>query len=107
MGIVNGRDDAGEVRDEFGVVHAHTYERLHLRCGERLERFVVVPLVGAAGYPYGWTRHAVERIPGRIHVGGLRVVDVLHAVYRTRGFHAVFDALEIMQYAFCESRFHT
>ena len=88
-----------ELFDQLGVVRAHADERMYLRTGESLQRFVVVAFVRAPGDPYHGACHAFERIVYRVDIGGLGIVDPQYAVGFPDGFEAVADGGEAVDRA--------
>ena len=85
---------------ELGIVDAEANEGLHAVAGQVEQAGVVVALVGAAGNPDYRLVHAIERVPGRFHVGGLAVVDEAHARPLAYHLQAVVGVLERGQTGF-------
>ena len=56
-----------------------------------------IPFVFPSQNQYRGRFHALQRIPAGIHVGGLGIVDIIHATHTHHFLQAVFHALEITQ----------
>ncbi len=67
---------------------------MHLLAGESLQRLVVVALVGTAGNPHHGALHALQGVPHRVDVGGLRVVDPEHAAALGHRLEPVLHGVE-------------
>ena len=66
---------------EFAVVLSHAYDGLDLFFHEVFKHFVVVALVSSSDNPYDRSRLTFERIPGCVHIGRFRVIDIKHSSY--------------------------
>ena len=99
-GVGVGNDDAvfgcqsveGSV--ELGVVGAEVDDGAALLADERIERRVVVALVGAAHDEDDGRRHGVEGHLAGVDIRRLRVVDVVDAAFLARALEAVLNAGE-------------
>lgn len=96
VGFNDQRNHVFESLYDLFVVNPHTYNRFHTLFNQVVQQRVVVPFVRTAQNQYSGFVHALQRIPGAIHIGGLAVVDELNAPYHCYKFHPVFQAMEIL-----------
>ena len=78
-------------------MESHADEHLHLVFYKLVKRLVVVALVLSACNPDYRCCHALQSVPGRVHVGGLGVVDVHYALDAHHFFQPVLHSLEVHQ----------
>ena len=117
MSVAYGYAHLAEEFVQLGVVGTEEYECATLLLYEFLYLVVVVALVLATDDEHGRGLHAFERIPACVDVGGLRVVDILHAshlayllqtvlhtgeVAETLAYHGVLDAADVACNTCCQ-----
>ena len=86
--------DAGKCGVDLSVVDSEADDGLDLFTDEVLQDGVVVALVLAADNPDDGFGLAFERVPRRVDIGGLGVVDVEHVFDAQDRLQAVLDGLE-------------
>ncbi len=89
-----GAHDVFEGGVEFFVIDPQAHDGLDFFPHQVGQDAVVVSLVGAAGNPHNGFALAFQGVPGRIHVGGLGIVDIQHVADAQNGLQPVFDGLE-------------
>ena len=58
---------------------------------------VIVTFILSSQYKDSWRSHTFEGIPASVHVSGLRIVDILHAVHHSHFLQSVLHSGEIAQ----------
>ena len=61
---------------QLPVIHPHTNQHFHLLFHQRKQDTVIVSLIRSSGNPNHRSRHAVQSIPGRIHIRRLGIIDI-------------------------------
>ena len=79
------------------VVYSETYDGLDFALYQLVEYAVVVALVLAADYLYYRLGLALERIPCRIHIRCLGIIDVQYPAYAQYRFETVLDRRETLE----------
>ena len=97
IGLSDQVDRILEAGNESVVVLTQTDQCLHLFFSDRNKFRVVVALVHTARDPDGLAAHAFQCELGAVHIGGFRVVDVLHTVDAQNAFKTMGQALKIRE----------
>ena len=79
------------------VVYSETYDGLDFALYQFVEYAVVVALVLAADYPYYRLGLALERVPCRIYIRCLGIIDVQYPAYAQYRFETVLDRRETLE----------
>lgn len=79
------------------VVYSETYDGLDFALYQFVEYAVVVALVLAADYPYYGFGLALERVPCRIYIRCLGIIDVQYPAYAQYRFETVLDREKLLR----------
>ena len=89
--IGHGYTVGGKVVHYFLVVQSHGHDVMDFFFDQGQDLAVIIAFVLAAEYEHRGRGHGYQRIICRIDVGGLGVVDVMHAIDGGNVFQTVLD----------------
>ena len=95
IGIHNCINGFVKIFVQLGIVLAQADQRPDLLPDQVLQMAVIISFIHSAGYPDNPRSHALQGIPGGIHVGGLGIVHKLYPMNFQHTFQPVLNTLEI------------
>ena len=86
--------NSGKIIDQFPVIHAHTNQHFDFLTYQIEQDTVIISFIRTSGNPNHRSSHTIQGIPGRIDIGGFRVVDISPPLHNPYGFEPMFHLRE-------------